>query len=41
MKKPILYVEHLPTDRKRLAFDFCYSAKMGAEQLGIDVKVCL
>lgn len=39
MKKPILYVEHLPTDKKRLAFDFCYSAKMGAEQLGIDVKV--
>lgn len=39
MKKPILYVEHLPTDKKRLSFDFCYSAKMGAEQLGIDVKV--
>ena len=39
MKKPILYIEHLPTDKKRLAFDFCYSAKMGAEQLGIDTKV--
>lgn len=39
MKKPILYLEHLPTDKKRLAFDFCYSAKMGAEQLGITTKV--
>lgn len=38
MKKPVLYVEHLPTDKKRLAFDFCYSAMMGAEQLGITVK---
>ncbi len=38
MKKPILYVEHFPTDKKRLAFDFCYSAMMGAEQLGIQVK---
>ena len=39
MKKPILWVEHLPTDKKRLAFDFCYSAKMGAEQVGIKVKM--
>lgn len=38
MKTPILYVEHFPTDKKRLAFDFCYAAMMGAEQLGITVK---
>lgn len=39
MKKPILWVECIPGDRKRLAFDFCYSAKMGAEQHDIKVKV--
>jgi hypothetical protein len=39
IKKPVLYVEHFPTDKKRLLFDFCYSAKMGAEFLGINVKV--
>lgn len=38
MKKPVLYVQHLPGNRNRLAFDFCYSAKMGAEQSGIKVK---
>ncbi|MGZ8924592.1 MAG: ATP-grasp domain-containing protein [Nitrososphaeraceae archaeon] len=38
MRKPILYVEHLPSKKNRLAFDFCYDAKMGAEQLGIKVK---
>lgn len=38
MKKPKLFVQHLPQHKKRLAFDFCYSAKMGAEQLGIKVK---
>lgn len=39
MKKPILWVEHIPTDKKRLAFDFCYTAKMGAELNDIQVKV--
>jgi hypothetical protein len=38
MKKPILYLEALTTNKQRLAFDFCYSAKMGAEQCGIKVK---
>lgn len=38
MKKPVLFVEHLPCDRKHLSFDFCYSALMGARHLGIEVK---
>lgn len=37
MKKPVLYVQRLP-DKHKLAFDFCYSAKLGAEQLGIKTK---
>ena len=37
MTKPILYVESL-SNSKRLAFDFCYSAMMGAEQAGIAVR---
>ncbi len=38
MKKPILYVQCRSNERHNLAFDFCYSAKMGAEQLDIKVK---
>lgn len=38
MKKPVLYVEAIPGDRKNLLFDFCYSAKMGAMDVGITVK---
>lgn len=38
MKKPVLYVEAIPGDRKNLLFDFCYSAKMGAMEAGIKVK---
>jgi hypothetical protein len=38
VKKPVLYVQHLPGNRNKLAFDFCYSAKMGAELVGIKVK---
>ena len=37
MKKPTLWVERLPTV-KDLSFDFCYSAKMGAKQMGHTVK---
>lgn len=39
MKAPVLYVEHQPCSRNSLTFDFCYSAKMGAELLGVKVKV--
>ncbi|PPD54331.1 MAG: hypothetical protein CTY12_03300 [Methylotenera sp.] len=38
MKKPVLYVESIPGDKKNLLFDFCYSAKMGALDVGIKVK---
>jgi hypothetical protein len=36
MQKPVLYVQQC--DNKSLCFDFCYSAKLGAELLGIKVK---
>lgn len=38
MKKPILYVQCLPENKNKLAFDFCYYAKLGAEQYNISVK---
>lgn len=38
MKKPVLYVEAIPGDKKNLLFDFCYSAKIGAMDVGIKVK---
>lgn len=38
MKKPVLYVEALPINKKQLAFDFCYSAMMGAVQADIKWK---
>lgn len=38
MKKPVLYVEAVPFEKHKLLFDFCYSAQLGAQQVGIDVK---
>jgi len=38
MKKPVLYIQAHPTNKRQPLFDFCYSAKMGAEQCGIKVK---
>lgn len=38
MKKPILYLQHNPNKPQQLTFDFCYSAKMGAEYFDIKVK---
>ena len=38
MKKPVLYVQTLPNNKRKLAFDFCYSAMLGADQLNIKVK---
>jgi hypothetical protein len=36
MKKPILYIQVV--DKNKIAFDFCYSAMMGAIQSNIKVK---
>jgi hypothetical protein len=37
MKKPVLWVQKLD-NKNKLAFDFCYHAKLGAELNGIKVK---
>lgn len=38
MKKPVLYVQEHSEIKRRLAFDFCYSALLGAAEAGIKCK---
>lgn len=39
MKKPVLWIQAHPQHKRRPLFDFCYSAKQGAEEAGITVKM--
>jgi hypothetical protein len=38
MKKPVLYIQSAPDQKKTVWFDFCYSAQIGAQNCNIQVK---